>query len=140
MPSSFAEPAPKPVKKTGKSNKARAYAQEVRTAKQLSAAGVPANRVPLSGALKGVGLDGDVETARVLLECKSYSTVEVAGEKYIRFPVSWVRKIQDEAKLHGKSGVVVLQPKGAHFSFAVLAWDDYVAQLALLERLVRGEG
>jgi hypothetical protein len=98
---------------------------EVGLAKDLTASGQPSKRVPMSGALKGVALDGDVESKHFLIEAKNYTPVEVKGATYIRFPVSWLTKIMAEAKLHGKPGLVVLQPKGSKTKFVVADWDQF---------------
>lgn len=132
-------PCPKPVRSSSKTNKKRAYQMEVRTAKQMTAAGMPAERVVMSGALKGVGLDGDVNAEWYLAECKSYSAVEANGERYVRFDIGWLDKIMAEGKLHGKPGIVVMQPKGAHNAFVVVDRDQFVGLMGRAYKAIHGE-
>ena len=109
-----------------KRGKQRAYKMEKRLEKDLNEVGQSAKRVVMSGALKGVGLDGDVEARDFLVEAKSYTPVESNGARYIRFDVEWLNKIMQEAKLHGKPGLVVLQPKGSQRKFVVADWDQFL--------------
>lgn len=134
-------PCPKPTsaKSRARANKKRAYTMEVNTARRQADAGMPAQRVVMSGALKGVGLDGDIEAEWYLGECKSYTPLEANGEKYIRFPVSWLDKVMEEGKLHGKPGLVVLQPKGAHSAFVVVDRDQFMALMGRAYKAIHGE-
>lgn len=117
---------PKPS--SAKRGKARAYKMEVGLAKDLRENGdLTAARVPMSGALKGVGLDGDVSAKHFLVEAKNYTPVEAAGGRYLKFDVTWLTKVMKEAALHGKPGLVVYQPKGAQNKLVVMDWDQFLA-------------
>jgi hypothetical protein len=115
---------PKPAGSSARKNKKRAYNQEVRTAGQFTAAGVPAKRVPMSGALKGVGLDGDIDIGSIILgllgECKNYTPVEDVTGTYLKLYIRWLDKIEAEAALHGKPGAVIYQAKGSSDPFIVM--------------------
>lgn len=119
--------------------KKRAYVQETTLAKAQTAAGMPAKRVPLSGALKKVGLDGDVDVAWYLAECKNYTPKVVRGEKHIDFPISWLDKVMEEGKISGRPGLVVLQPKGAHNSLVVIDMHQFIGLMGRAYKAIHGE-
>lgn len=137
------EAVPKPQGSSAKRNKARAYKQEVRTAKVQTDAGMPAKRVVMSGALKGVGLDGDIDAGNQIIgylgECKSYTAVEANGTRYIRFDLNWMWKVIEEGKLHDKPGIVVLQPKGDSRALVVVDRDQFMALLGRAYKALTGE-
>lgn len=113
MPSQYAEPAPKPVGNRSRRNKNWSREVENRVAKVQTDAGMPATRVPLSGALKGVGLDGDVIAAKYLAEVKGRTPDHSpSGSKKVTLNVDWIDKVHKEGAIHGLPGVVVLHLKG----------------------------
>jgi hypothetical protein len=132
------EPCPKPTRST-RQYKKRAYDQEKRLERQLNEAGMPAKRVYASGAAKGIGQDGDVDAAWFLAECKSYTPVVVGGAKSLRLPIEWLDKIIREGQLHGKPGLVVMQPKGSHRAFVVCDRDQFIELMGRAYRATRGE-
>lgn len=136
-------PIPKPAGNGAKKNKKRAYTQEVRTARKQTDAGMPAKRVVMSGALKGVGLDGDLEAGNLALgylgECKNYTAVEAAGGRYLRFDLGWLSKVMEEGRLHGKPGIVFLQPKGSSKVLVVADQDQFVELMGRAYRALTGE-
>jgi hypothetical protein len=132
------EPCPKPTRST-RTYKKRAYDQEKRLERQLVEAGMPAKRLYASGAAKGIGQDGDVSAEWFLAECKSYTPVISSGEKSLRLPIEWLDKIIREAALHGKPGLVVMQPKGSQRAFVVCDRDQFVGLMGRAYRALRGE-
>lgn len=137
------EDSPKPAASAARRGKQRAYKMEVRTAKVQSEAGLPTKRVVMSGALKGVGLDGDIDAGNMVIgylgECKSYTAVEANGSRYIRFDIGWLTKVMDEAKLHGKPGIVVLQPKGDTRALVVVDRDQFMALMGRAYKALTGD-
>ncbi len=118
---------PKPRKPLATQYKKRAFVQEKAVAAESTAAGMPARRVPMSGALKKVGLDGDVSAEWYLIECKNYTPRVVKGEKIISMPISWLDKVMAEGKITGRPGIVVLQPKGSRNPLVVVDQHQFIA-------------
>lgn len=133
MPRFDGVPSPKPQKKTNK-GKARASAMERRLAQDFRDAGDHgARRVLASGAYKGIGQDGDVEAKEFLAEAKNYSPVPMRGSAYVTLNLNWLygkEGIMELAKLSGRPGLVVFQPKGRNYKMVLLDYDQFLALYA----------
>lgn len=117
---------PRPTKRSkkpgarpgGNKYKDRSRAQESRIAKRLTeSTRIPFERVPMSGARKNVGLDGDVRSdgrekekyARWLLELKNKEVTNAKGTKQVTFELDWLEQIDREAKQDNRLPAFVYQ-------------------------------
>lgn len=130
---------PHPQKSLASQYKKRAYHQEVATANEQAAAGMPSNRVTRSGAVKNAGLDGDTTAEWYLGECKNYTPRLVKGEKFISFPISWLEKAMAEGKISGKPGIVFLQPKGSRNPLVVVDQHQFIALMGRAYKAIHGK-
>ena len=133
-------PVPKPVSTRAKvrRGKARAYAMEKRLEADFRAAGDPgAKRSLASGAYKGIGQDGDVQAKEFLAEAKSYTPIPLRGSETIPLRLKWLygkEGVIEQAKVLGKPGLVVMQPKGREYKVVVMDYDQFLALMARWNR------
>lgn len=99
-----------------------------------------------SGAFGAVDptLQGDV-VAKIgdldmLLELKSLNKIDGRGEKIVNFPLSFLEKIDQEARSMNKVPGLIYHPKGSTQEYIVLRFDwfkekieDYMAQIEYLQ-------
>ena len=103
-------------------------------------------RVVGSGAFGTVdpSLQGDVGAKvgdlDMLLELKSLNKIDGRGEKIVNFPLSFLEKIDQEARSMGKVPGLIYHPKGSTQEYIVLRFDwfkdkieDYMAQIEYLQ-------
>jgi hypothetical protein len=134
------EPVPKPVSTRIKvrRGKHRAYAMERRLEADFRKAGdLGAKRSLASGAYKGIGQDGDVQAAEFLAEAKSYTPIVLRGAKTLTLRLPWLygkEGVIEQAKLFGKPGLIVMQPKGHEYKVVVMDYDQFVALMARWHR------
>lgn len=131
-------PIPKPARNNAKTNKKRAYHQEVGFARKQTAAGMPAQRVIMSGALKGVGLDGDVMAEWYLAEAKNYTPCEDATGTYLKLYLKWLDKVMDEGRISGKPGIVVYQAKGRANAIVAVDRDQFIELMGRAYKALKG--
>jgi len=135
-------PVPKPDSTRAKvrRGKTRAYAMEKRVEADFRAAGDQgAKRSLASGAYKGIGQDGDVQAAEFLAEAKNYTPIPLRGSKTLPLRLKWLygpEGVIEQAKVLGKPGLVVMQPKGHEYKVVVMDYDQF---LALMARWTRGD-
>ena len=103
-------------------------------------------RVVGSGAFGTVdpALQGDVGAKigdlDMLLELKSLNKINGRGEKIVNFPLSFLEKIDQEARSMNKVPGLIYHPKGSTQEYIVLRFDwfkdkieDYMAQIEHLQ-------
>jgi hypothetical protein len=134
-------PIPKPVSQSSK--KARSRRMENGVAKILREAGDPtAKRVALSGAIKDGSLPiCDVGSLIANIECKNLTPIQGKTERYVRFDLNWLTKLEEETKASGLPGVAILQPKGADLvdAVAIMRTGALLTLLGKLAQYQRGE-
>lgn len=143
---------PKPTKKSkkpgarpgGNKYKARATNDERKVAARLSEnTGIPFERVPMSGARKNVGLDGDVRTKdsiqqraqRWLLELKNKAVTSAKGEKQITFELGWLEQAVREAEIDRRLPALVYRYTGDTRLWVVLEMNTFEWLLSELRNL-----
>lgn len=145
MPSRYATPVPKPIKPSrnggrpgGNKYKARATKDESRIARRLTEnTSIPFQRVPMSGARKHVGLDGDVRSVHTrlpahawLLELKNKAITNARGERQITFELGWLDQVLREAAEDHRLAALVYRYTGDSRLWVVLGLETF-------ERLLR---
>ncbi|MBI2756205.1 MAG: hypothetical protein HYX52_05785 [Chloroflexi bacterium] len=143
---------PKPVKRSktpgarsgGNKYKARATRDESKIARRLTdTTGIPFERVPMSGARKNVGLDGDVRSRdtvqdwflRWLLELKNKEITNARGEKQVTFALGWLEQTIREASHDRRLPALVYRYTGDSRLWVVTEFDTFERLLTELNTL-----
>lgn len=132
-------PVPKPIGNRSRRNKRWSREVENNLARKIEATGMSARRVPLSGAVKNAGLDGDIQASWFLAEAKARTPEQLSTGESIRIPLKWWTKVKAEAETAGKPALLIVHPKGATSNFVVADFDTFMTLLGKAARALGEE-
>lgn len=125
-------------------NRKRGIAEERTVADLFKHYGVPAERIPLSGAIPGLG--GDVKAKEIsgLYEIKVIGVKaliyekEIIGARYVQIDLNWHGKIKKHAQDQNmRHAAVIFRGRNLRERYVILDFEEYVSLVKGFEEYIK---